>query len=106
MQLPAIIATYFDADNRHDADAVAACFTDTGVVHDEDADHAGRAAIAAWKRDTTAKYAVRTAPLSIEGSAPHVVAARVSGNFPGSPLVLRFAFTLAHDGIGALEITA
>ena len=33
-----------------------------------------------------------------------IVTGRVSGNFPGSPINLRYAFTLAGDKIARLEI--
>jgi len=102
MQLPSPIAAYFDGENRHAIGAVAACFTEDAIVTDEGAAHAGRAAIAAWKRASAARYRVHITPLSIDPS--HLVRAQVSGSFPGSPIELRFAFTLAGGQIAALEI--
>jgi ketosteroid isomerase-like protein len=46
------ISTYFDAKNAHDADRVAALFTEDGRVHDERHDHRGRAAIRDWAEGT------------------------------------------------------
>ncbi len=59
-----------------------------------------------WKVDTIAKYGVSVLPL---GSADKVngleVAAKVEGNFPGSPVDLTYDFALDANGlIHALEI--
>jgi L-serine deaminase len=106
--LPPIVAAYFVADNRHDAAAVAACFTPEGMVTDEGHDYRGHAAISGWKRATTEKYAVTTAPLSLAENAAGgcTVRARVSGSFPGSPLDIDFAFSFERDQIASLRITA
>jgi limonene-1,2-epoxide hydrolase len=34
MSLPQIISNYFEAWNRHDPDAIVACFTQAGLYHD------------------------------------------------------------------------
>lgn len=105
LELPEPVAAYFEADKR-DADAVARCFTQRGVVRDEGRTHAGPAAIAAWKRAVSAKYACVTEPLRLEqAAARHVVTTRVTGNFPGSPIELRFVFCLERGKIASLEIT-
>lgn len=106
LSLPAPIAAYFTADGAG-GDAVAACFTADAVVVDEGRTHRGREAIARWKADSSARYRYAADPVSIEADdARHIVTARVSGDFPGSPVDLRYAFTLAGDGISRLEITA
>ncbi len=107
MPLPDILTAYFAASNAHDADAVAATFSPDGHVHDEDHDHRGRAAIAAWARDTFARYAMTTEALSADAAGNiQTVIARVTGTFPGSPLDLHYRFTLGATGIDTLEITA
>jgi hypothetical protein len=104
--LPPPIAAYFMADTD-DADAVARCFLDHGVVIDEHRTHHGRAAIARWKADATARYHYTSEPLSLEASGRETaVTARVTGDFPGSPAILRYRFTLENDAIARLEITA
>jgi ketosteroid isomerase-like protein len=55
LALPPLIATYFEADTS-DADTVARCFHEDAVVVDEHRTHRGRAAIARWKAEATAKY--------------------------------------------------
>ena len=107
LNLPEPIAAYFDADKRGDADAVARCFTKEGVVEDEGHKHAGRAAIEKWKTAASAKYSYTSQPLALEQTnGRYVVTSRVTGNFPGSPLDLRYAFRLERGKIVSLEIAA
>jgi len=105
INLPAPIATYFTADLK-DGEAVARCFTDTAVVKDEGQTYAGRQAIQAWKTDVSAKYSYVSEPKAIatEGDRT-VVTSRLTGDFPGSPVDLRFFFLLDGDKIAELEIT-
>jgi hypothetical protein len=105
-ELPAPIAAYFAADVV-DANVVARCFTETAVVIDEHREHQGRRAIARWKTEATAKYHYTSEPLAVHVSvADVIVIARVTGDFPGSPVELRYRFALEGDKIARLEITA
>jgi ketosteroid isomerase-like protein len=109
IDLPAPIAAYFaaDATDATDATGVASCFTENGLVVDEHHEHHGRHAIARWKIEATAKYHYTSEPLLVDVSAPDVtVFARITGEFPGSPIDLRYRFTLEGDKIARLEITA
>lgn len=104
--LPGPIAAYFDADRR-DGQAVARCFTADGVVLDEGRTHSGPAAIAAWKTASSARYRYSVQPLSLETQGHgYLVTSRVSGDFPGSPVDLRYRFTLEQDRVAALEIAS
>jgi ketosteroid isomerase-like protein len=106
LNLPEPIAAYFDADKRGDADAVARCFTKEAVVKDEGHKHAGRAAIQKWKTGASAKYSYTSQPLAAEQSdGRYVVTSRLTGDFPGSPVDLRYAFRLERGKIASLEIT-
>jgi hypothetical protein len=104
--MPPVIAAYFQAANSHDSDGAALCFASNGIVHDEGERHEGHAAIKAWKEKVSEKYNVIMVPSAIEpeGSG-YKVTAKVSGNFPGSPLNMAFGFTLSDDRITLLEIT-
>ena len=105
IDLPSPIAAYFAADGT-DEGRVARCFTENAVVVDERREHQGRQAIARWKTEATTKYHYTSEPLSADISAPDVtVVARVTGEFPGSPIELRYRFTLAGSKIARLEIT-
>lgn len=103
--LPEPIAAYFDADGRNEQ-AVARCFTNEAVVKDEGKTHSGLAAIKAWKTAASAKYSYTNVPFASEGkNGQYVVTSRLTGNFPGSPVDLRFAFRLERRKIASLEIT-
>jgi hypothetical protein len=106
IHLPPPIAAYFAADTS-DANAVARCFSDSAVVIDEGREHRGRPAIKRWKAEATAKYHYTSEPLAVDALGPGVtVTARVTGDFPGSPVGLRYRFTLEGAAIARLEITA
>ena len=107
MNLPSPIQAYFDADRRSDAEALIEAFTPDAVVVDEGQSHAGRQAIGAWWRETKAKYQAVIEPLGPGAqSEATTVRAKVSGNFPGSPVTLTFAFRLESGRIASLEIGA
>ena len=104
LNLPKPIAAYFTAD-RGEGEAVSLCFTHNAVVKDEGHTHRGRAAIKAWKTDASAKYEYTCEPLACEvQKGKTVVTSRLVGNFPGSPVDLRFFFKLEGDKIASLEI--
>jgi hypothetical protein len=103
--LPEPLSAYFDAKNRHDIDAMLAPFAADAVVKDEGEERRGLAAIRAWLEETTRKYRDTVEVTDVaEGGGRTVVTAMVSGTFPGSPVQLRFAFTIGNDRIGRLEI--
>jgi hypothetical protein len=107
MQLHPAIETYFDADRREAVDDLTAVFATDAKVTDEGRTYAGREAIGAWWSETKALYRTTLTPLdAAPAGATTVVRATVSGAFPGSPVVLSFAFRLEDGLIHALEITA
>lgn len=104
LNLPAPIAVYFAAE-KHGGDAVVRCFTQEGVVADEGKTHRGPVAIKAWTTAASTKYSYTNEPLAIENQhGRHIVTSRVVGNFPGSPVELRYIFTLESGKIASLEI--
>jgi hypothetical protein len=104
LSLPKPIAAYFTAD-QGDAEAVAQCFTESAIVKDEGHAFQGRAAIKQWKADASAKYQYTCEPFACEQKdGKVVVTSRLTGNFPGSPVNLRFIFELEGDKISSLEI--
>jgi hypothetical protein len=105
LNVPEPIATYFEADRR-DTHAVARCFTSEAIVTDEGKTHAGLAAIKAWRAAASAQYSYVAEPLALEKTErKYVVTSRVTGDFPGSPVNLRFIFALERGRIASLEIT-
>jgi hypothetical protein len=104
VQLPTPIAKYFAAD-RGDANAVAQCFTENGVVVDEHHTYTGRPAIRQWKESATTRYKYASQPIaSVEEDGKTVVTSRLTGDFPGSPVDLRYVFALDGDRIASLAI--
>jgi SnoaL-like domain len=104
LDLPKPIAAYFTAD-KAGAEAVSQCFTENAVVKDEGQTYRGRAAIKQWKAGVSAKYQYTSEPLACEQQDETiVVSSRLTGNFPGSPVNLRFCFGLEGDKIASLEI--
>lgn len=103
--LPGPVAAYFAAD-LNDGDAVALCFTENAVVTDERQIHIGRDAIRRWKTEASAKFSYTTDPFQVsEEGGQTVVTAHVSGDFPGSPVDLRYGFVVEGEKIARLEIT-
>ncbi len=104
LDLPTPVANYFSADTS-DSEAVAQCFTENAVVKDEGRTFEGRTAIRQWKADASAKYQYTCEPFVCERRDGQViVTSRLTGNFPGSPVDLRYFFRLEGDKIELLEI--
>lgn len=107
VELPKSIEAYFLADRDGGPDAVAAAFMEDGVVKDEGKIHRGRDAIRQWKAGTTQKYTYTMEPFLVASEGDRTqVTCHVVGDFPGSPLDLRFAFVLGNEKIAQLEVTA
>ena len=107
MDLHPAIQTYFHADRRRDRDALTEAFAPDASVSDEGRTHEGREAIGAWWSETKAQYEPVLEPLeATRADGVIAVRTRVSGNFPGSPVTLTFAFQVAGERITALEIGA
>lgn len=105
LELPPPIATYWSAANTARIDEAAACFAADAVVHDESRTHQGPSAIRGWIEETTRQSQPIVEALAVEEKdGRHLVTARVSGIFPGSPVELHFAFTLRDGQILHLEI--
>jgi len=105
MDMPPIVDMYFDADSRNDADALLLTLAVDAVVEDENARHQGAVAIREWwlaaKKAT--QYLADPLESTVDGGKA-LVRARVSGQFPGSPVMLTHAFTIKDDRIVRLEI--
>ena len=106
LDLPTPVSNYFKAVNAQDVAAVLSAFADEASVRDEGQDMIGRAAIREWIDDTTRKYGVTLTPTGVRQTDERTtVTARAAGTFPGSPVELRYHFTITGDKIARLEIT-
>lgn len=105
IELPKAIASYFEADKNGDTDDVSKCFVETAFVKDEGKPHLGRDEIRNWKTSSSKEYEYTVEPFKIatEGNRT-VVTSHLAGNFPGSPVDLRYFFVLDGDLIQELEI--
>ena len=104
-ELPAPIAGFFQAHNSGKTDNFLDLFTTDAVVADEA--HEYRCdAIKEWIDGAIANYhPLHGEVTSLMPSGSQTVATtQVSGTFPGSPVQLRYVFTLRDDKIAALSI--
>ena len=107
VQLPNVIAAYFAADRTGEAEATSECFTPDAVVIDEGNRYVGRKAIRQWMANASTQYSDTVEPFDVaEDDGRIVVASHLVGNFPGSPVDLRYCFMLDGDAIAQLEIVA
>jgi ketosteroid isomerase-like protein len=105
VQTPAVITSYFEASNANDIDTLVECFSTDASVTDENQTHNGTAEIKAWAQDVRKKFQFKTEPLrASERADGAVVTAKLSGNFPGSPVDLDFTFNLENNKIKSLDI--
>jgi uncharacterized protein involved in tolerance to divalent cations len=104
LDLPKPITAYFTTD-KGDSEAISQWFTENAVVKDEGQTYKGRAAIKQWKTTSSTKYEYTIKPFACEQKdGKTVVTSRLTGNFPGSPVSLRFFFRCEGDKIASLEI--
>lgn len=105
LDLPPPIALYVSAVNRNAPQNVPDCFADDSLVRDEGKTMRGIAAIQKWMVETAAKYHHSMEPLSVtqEGQTT-IVAIRMTGTFPGSPIEVPFKFVLRRSKIAELVI--
>ena len=100
------LAHYFAATNEHDVAEMVSAFAEEAVVRDEGQEHRGLAAIRSWVETTIEKYGYRVDPIdSSRIGAKTVVRVSVHGGFPGSPITLRYEFTVDRQKIARLEIS-
>ncbi len=103
--MPEPVQLYFQAEAYDGTQRLAEWFTPDAVVTDERRTHNGLEAIRAWKAETKAATKYQVTPVSAEPDEGRVVVVgRVEGDFPGSPVMLRYLFDLEGDRISALEI--
>ena len=104
-RVPEPAAAYLAAEEAKDADALSRCFTEDGTVHDEGHDYHGRDSIRQWKQAADEKYRYVLQMVNAQKHGNEVtVRARLTGEFPGSPVELDHIFKLSNNKIASLEI--
>ncbi|WP_336732172.1 nuclear transport factor 2 family protein [Chryseobacterium sp. VD8] len=104
MNLPKVITDLVEAQNNFDSLAYAECFSETAVVFDEGKTHTGKKEIQEWIKEANEKYQSIMAPVAYS-ETEEILKAEVSGNFPGSPIVLSYHLKLEDGLIQSLNIT-
>jgi uncharacterized protein (TIGR02246 family) len=105
IDLPDVIARYFAADKHGNAETISGCFAQDAVVIDEGNTYTGRDAIRQWMTNASTQYTYTVEPFSLaEEDGRTVVTSHLVGNFPGSPVDLRYLFVIDGDSIAELEI--
>lgn len=107
IKMPQAIEAYFIVDRDGGPDDLPSVFAENAVIRDAGETVVGHDAIRNWKVEYTQKYgSTTTDPFFIAAeNGKTIVTAHVAGDFPGSPVDLRYFFVLAGDKIGELEIT-
>ena len=105
LKLPTPITGYFAAANSDDAGRVASYFSDDAIVRDEGRTIRGPNAVRAWAEETRRRYRYYAEVVAAEEAADGiVVTAHLTGDFPGSPIDLRYRFKFVGSKIMELEI--
>ena len=105
IELPPPIAAYFTADRKGDAQALAQCFAPGAVVIDEGNTYEGREAIRDWIAHASTEFSYTVEPFALtKDDGRIVVTSHLVGNFPGSPVDLRYRFIIESKHIAQLEI--
>ena len=106
LNLPSVVAAYLRAADASDVDALVPCFKDDAEVTDEGRTWRGRAEIRRWWEGPVSQYQFTS---KVRGglrlaSDGYVARVRLTGNFPGRTVDLRYRFTLSDGLISALRI--
>jgi ketosteroid isomerase-like protein len=103
--LPSTVAHFVDASNARDLDRFVACFAADAVVEDEGRSHKGIDEVREWKQETENRYRYTIEPTDLDQrNGQTILTATLAGNFPGSPVDLKYEFTIIEGAIKALRI--
>src|SRR5260221_12885192 len=105
MKLPKVIADLIAAQDKYDSKAFAKKFSDDAIVHDEGKTYHGKTEIQQWNEMTNAKYKTKYEPIEVITKADKItLTAKISGTFPGSPVIIKYHFETKHGKITSLRI--
>lgn len=104
--LPEPVTRYLAAHRVRDADTAITAFTPDAVVVDDGRTYAGTEAIRTFLTKAAAEFTFTTTLTSAEQIGPEqfVAVHHVAGDFPGSPVDLRYRFALRDNLIASLII--
>lgn len=103
--IPEVVSAYFDADQANDVDALNQIFSDSAIVEDENSLYTGIVEIRTWWLAMKEKYQYFLELIEVSNT-DHIstVLTQVNGNFPNSPVKLKFQFTLENGKVVKLRI--
>jgi hypothetical protein len=105
ISLPPPVDLYVALENSGNTERLSECFTPDAIVRDEGHTYEGLAAIKKWKAETKKKYNHTVTPLeAAQRNGKTVLKAKLTGNFPGSPVTVNFDFVLEAEKITSLQI--
>ncbi|WP_433788474.1 nuclear transport factor 2 family protein [Actinoplanes sp. CA-252034] len=99
--LPDAVGTFIAATNAHDANALAAVFSDGATVRDDGKTWAGGTEIREWIHGHLINPRIVLTPTSF---ADDRLVASGDGDFPGGPLSFAFVFGIKDDQVTDLAI--
>ncbi len=103
MNLPKVVEQLVKTQNEFDSTAYAQCFTDTALVFDEGKTHTGRKEIEQWIDKANKDYHATMKPVEYS-EAEQILTAEVSGNFAGSPIMMKYHYEFEDGLIQTLKI--
>lgn len=104
-QIPAPLESYYQAVNAHDVKHMLACFKESATIIDEGQTLQGKIQIEEWMKSTIEKYKFSSKVIRFENINNKTrVTANISGNFPGSPIDLKYDFIIEDEKIMSLQI--
>lgn len=103
---PDVVVRYMRAAAEGDVATLVACFIADAEVVDEDQTFRGHDEIRRWRATLASKFTYTLEVVGSEATGPNSfsVIAKLVGNFPSSPVELKFRFVLRGELIAALEI--
>ncbi|KFC21672.1 nuclear transport factor 2 family protein [Chryseobacterium sp. FH1] len=103
MNLSKVVEELIKTQNDFDSAAYAQCFTETAVVFDEGKTHTGRKEIEQWIDTANNDYRATMKPLEYL-ETEQTLTTEVSGNFPGSPIMIKYHYEFEDGLIQSLKI--
>ena len=106
-KLPTPIALYMDSLNNGNLSSLKECLAEDAHIYDlgEDTHIYGLTSIIAWRGNTNDEYQLKSKVINLEDKhGINIVTSLTSGNFPSSPHLFYYFFSLCDNQITNLEI--
>lgn len=105
MKISEFVDNYFEALNTKQIEKQIDYFTEDASVIDVDETFKGKAVIKKWISESNSKYDAFSKVIDVKTYGANVnVLTIVSGNFPGSPVDLKYHFVMLNEKIKSLDI--